>query len=89
MGPQESTQTTRRSLVQSVLDARERGVELRAQTLDDGDDGDRDAGRDQPVLDRGGPALVGMNFAKIDLVGFIRLLPCFVIATTVTFAANP
>src|SRR5262249_38672728 len=41
--------------LQLALDARERGRQLRTDSVHDGDDRDRDAGRDEPVLDGGCP----------------------------------
>jgi hypothetical protein len=44
-------------------DARERGIELAAQSIDYGDDRDRDASGNQAVFDGGSPRLV---FQKRD-----------------------
>jgi len=44
---------TETALVDGVRDARDRGVELRAKTLHDGNDRNGDAGGDDAVFDRG------------------------------------
>jgi hypothetical protein len=47
-----------RELLQLAGDARERSIELGAEAVDDGDDGDRDAGRNEAVFDRCGARLI-------------------------------
>ena len=50
-----------RKLLQVCADVAERVVELRAEALNHGDDGDRDAGSDQAVLDCSGAGLVAQE----------------------------
>src|SRR6185312_13346473 len=50
--------TCRPGLFQLGRDAAEVGVQLRADRVDDGDDGNRDASSDQTVFDRGRTRLV-------------------------------
>src|SRR5262245_46860859 len=47
-----------RDLVERVLHRREGGLQLRAEALHDGDNGNRNAGRDQAILDGGRARLV-------------------------------
>src|SRR3954451_9335801 len=48
----------RSRLFQRAVDRRELGVQGAAEGVDDGDDGERDAGRDQSVFDGGGAGLI-------------------------------
>src|SRR3954452_2480464 len=45
-------------LFQRGIDRREGGVQLAAEAVDDRDDGQRNAGRDQSIFDRGGAGLI-------------------------------
>src|SRR4051795_10936886 len=45
-------------LFQRGIDRREGGVQLAAKAVDDRDDGQRNAGRDQSIFDRGGAGLI-------------------------------
>ena len=51
-------------LLQRRVERRELGVERAAETVHDGDDGQRDAGGDQAVFDGRGAALVLQKSAK-------------------------
>src|SRR5438309_1824995 len=51
-------------LLQRRIDVGEFGVQVGAETVDDSDDGKRNAGGDQPVFDRGSPGFVGEKIQK-------------------------
>ena len=45
-------------LLQRAIHVRERAAQIRAETVDGGNDCERDAGRDQTIFDRGSPRLI-------------------------------
>jgi len=51
-------------LLQRAIDRAKHGVQVAPQTVDGSEDGNRNAGRDQTIFDRGGTGLVGQEFQK-------------------------
>ena len=58
---------SRAGLLQGVIDRREHGVEVRAQSVHRDDDGDRDACRDQSIFDGGCARGVREEFHNLAL----------------------
>jgi hypothetical protein len=54
-----------RRVFKLVRNAAEAGVELRADRVHDGDDGDRDAGGNQAIFDGGGAGLILEECGKL------------------------